>query len=313
MTFRSEDTALRGDHDYIAPILLKILPILNRFAHVVHQIPGQNAVTMPVLALGQALQFQGNDPTLVGAGFLHPAFALLGDRTGEDVLATDLLAFDIRAYDPSAPILNYNNELTLRPGDPGYGTQVPITTANTVAYGEFVDLNWAGKLPSAIVASIPAAQRTLIQTELSGITTAGIPTDSLFRSGLNKAGSGSGPPFMIYQPSYDTFTDLYEHDGILQAELNSARGLVTVIGSVTLREPWRATAIDAGFDGIDNNPVVAMPNVPFAGPGIDDISERETSPPFPVDLRGLQISVRLESPSRKQFKQMSTIKEFVTH
>jgi hypothetical protein len=50
-----------------------------------------------------------------------------------------------------------------------------------------------------------------------------------------------------------------------------------------------------------------------SAPGVDDPSERETSPPFPVDLRGLQISVRLEDPTKKQFKQMSTVKQFVTN
>lgn len=268
----------------------------NRFAHIVFQI-APNILSMPVLALSpSASMIPSFSPSLVGEGFLDPAFVLAGDRQGEDILATDVLAFDIRCYDSSAPIVEFEG-LTLRPGDPGFGTVAVPAVANTVAHGDFVDLNWAGKLGLGQV------------SELSGVTAAGVPTNSLFRSGLVKG----NPPnnYQIYQPAYDTFTDYFEQDGVLQAELaGNNRGLVTVLnpGSVSLREPWRATAIDAGRDGIDNR-------IGNNGPafGIDDISEMESSPPFPVNLRGVQITVRLEDRSSKQFKQMSTVKEFVTN
>ncbi|HAC89140.1 MAG TPA: hypothetical protein DCF63_00695, partial [Planctomycetaceae bacterium] len=77
----------------------------NRFGHLIHQVPGQNAVTMPVLALTSVLTFQEINTPLPRTGFLHPAFALMGDRTGEDVLTTDLLAFDVKAYDSGAPVI----------------------------------------------------------------------------------------------------------------------------------------------------------------------------------------------------------------
>jgi hypothetical protein len=276
----------------------------NRFAHVIHAVPSQNAITaitMPVLALWQTYaSFQGADPDVAGSGMLHPAYALRGDRTGEDVLTTDLLAFDVKAYDSSAPVIRTSDAgTTLRPGDPGFGTaEFPLANgSNIVAYGEFVDLNWAGKLGLGYV------------SELSGVRSNGFPTEALFKSGLVKV--INDPPtrqqlqFQIFQPSYDTYTNLYESDGVLQAELalNVGRGLVTITGNANLLETWR-TSIDAGTDGVDNA---------GSAPGVDDPSERETSPPFPVDLRGLQISVRLEDPTKKQFKQMSTVKQFVTN
>jgi hypothetical protein len=99
---------------------------------------------------------------------------------------------------------------------------------------------------------------------------------------------------------------LYESDGVLQAQIANQIGLVTITNTsgISLTEPWRTDAFDAGTDGVDNA---------GSAPGVDDPSERETSPPFPVDLRGLQISVRLEDPTKKQFKQMSTVKQFVTN
>ncbi len=283
----------------------------NRFAHIVLPVPNQNAVTMPVLALGPTIptiilsppdeiDFQGPGTTLAGAGFLHEKFVLAGDRQGEDLLANDLLAFDVRAYDASAPILQLHehdtgagdhnhDDVTLRPGDPGYGIVAALDPDDFIAYGEFVDLNWAGK-------------RSLsYQSELSGTTASGSVTDSLRKSGLVKADPNAG--FQVFQPSYDTFTNLYEGDGVLQAELSGQRGLVTPTGNVTLHETWRSNIIDAGSDGVDNL---------NSSSGIDDPSELESSPPFPVAIRGLQVSIRLENRATKQFKQMSTIKEFVT-
>lgn len=298
----------RVDHFGVSSVAANSLEDLanpaNRFAHVMHPLNPPAVWSMPVLALGPAIAgFQGSNPTVAGSGFLHPAYVLHGNRTGEDVLATDLLAFDVRAYDPSAPIIRYD-DLTLRPGDPGFGVNdttnnlITLPTAsNTVAYGEFVDLNWAGK------------QGLNYFSELSGRDPSGI-LSSLYRSGLVLGPNGS----QIFQPSYDTFTDFYEHDGILQAELSASNappnhtGLVTFTvapAASVLREGWRATAVDAGTDGIDNNPIL--------GPGIDDASELESSPPFPVHLRGLQISIRLENRPSKQFKQMSAVKEFVTN
>lgn len=274
----------------------------NRFAHVVYGL--SNGVTsMPLLALSPPMSFQGARTSIAETGFLHPAFVLHDDRTGEDVLTTDLLAFDVKAYDSGAPVIRTSDDsTTLRPGDPGFGTvEYPLPNgSNIVAHGEFVDLNWAGKLGR----SFPS--------ELSGYDSSGFPTIALFKSGLVKRSSNG---FQIFQPSYDTYTNLYESDGVLQAQIANQIGLVTVTNTsgISLTEPWRTDAFDAGTDGVDNNPSVAPPKVLIAVPGVDDPSERETSPPFPVDLRGLQISVRLEDPTKKQFKQMSTVKQFVTN
>jgi len=293
----------------------------NRFAHVVHSLnaPANTVWSMPVLALGPSLPaFQGSNPTVAGSGFLHPAYVLHGNRTGEDLLATDLLAFDLRAYDPSAPILEFKEDpsqvnvlgITLRPGDPGleaFGLPGLLSTpmqSTVVAFGEFVDLNWGGKLPTSV-------NSPLIQSELSGIAinpnnNSRSIVDSLFRSGTVKLLPNGNA--QIFQPCYDTFTDVYEHDGIFQAEIqNAGRGLVTAMVDPTSVTTigWNRVSIDAGTDGIDNNPNFA--------PGIDDPTEMESSPPFPVHLRGLQMSIRLEDRPSKLFKQMSTVKEFVTN
>jgi hypothetical protein len=132
--------------------------------------------------------------------------------------------------------------------------------------------------------------------------TAAFPfTDALYRSGLvvHVSDPTRNSP-AIFQPAYDTWTTRYEGDGILQAERSGIRGVVRV--PTTLREPWRSSVVDAGTDGIDND---------VTG-GVDDLAEAETSPPFPIKLRGLKIAIRMEDPVTRQVDQMSVAKEFVT-
>jgi type II secretory pathway pseudopilin PulG len=291
----------------------------NRFAHVQYQIPGTGTdvyYSMPVLGLGPTISaFQGTNPSVAGAGFLHPAFTLFGNRTGEDLLASDILAFDIKAFDTSAPVVrNFganatndggavgSDDVMLRPGDPGFythGIQALGLSATIESQGEFVDLCWAddvklGTKPNSMSTAQFDTQYVFLQSVLSGIRfDAGYdeyPVTSLFKSGL-------AIPGMIYQPSYDTFTDYYESNGKVERERLPLRGTVQLISGTSPSLP------DAGTDGVDSN----GDNLP------DDPFEKETNPPFETNLRGLQISVRLEDRATKQFSQMSTIKEFVNH
>ncbi|MCA9179849.1 MAG: prepilin-type N-terminal cleavage/methylation domain-containing protein [Planctomycetales bacterium] len=309
----------------------------NRFAHVQVPLPGTVSTTMPVLALGARLAVNAGDPSgtlQVGSGFLHPAFVLRGVRTGEDLLASDVLAFDIKLFDPEVPLLGTqggdgiygitgapgevgwagSDDLILSPNDPGYAAAL-IGTHQLVGTGEYVDLAWAKKLVDhgGLISAT-----TNVWSPLSGFSQAnfningavGAYTYALFKSGsVLMAGSN----LHLLQPTYDTYTTRYEGDGVLQAELTSRAGVCRVNGAISLypgfsgddssnlSENWRVP--DAGTDGIDNVGSLA---------GVDDTLELETSPPFPIPLRGLKISVRMEDPTTRQVKQMSATKEFVS-
>jgi prepilin-type N-terminal cleavage/methylation domain-containing protein len=61
--------------------------------------------------------------------------------------------------------------------------------------------------------------------------------------------------------------------------------------------------VDEGTDGLDND-----------GNGIiDDTGERETAPPYPVALRGLEIRIRVYEPSSRQVRQVTVRHTFVPH
>ena len=299
----------------------------NRFAHARVQLADGN-FSMPVLALSPKLDmtYTAAEPgTLLTtastvaekasianyqSGFLHPAFALTDVRTGEDVLASDVLAFDVKGFDPGVTLFavtSGGDTSIVSPNDPGYGTGLASGTA--VGTGDFVDIGWGRKAQVHFGASAIS--------QLSGASsTASIPfSDSLYSSGLvlqtGVFSSTLPPPYsanlLIHQPSYDTWNSRFESDGALQSERAGQRGVVHVmpgnIGVTALAQPWRATAIDAGTDGIDN---------PGSGSGVDDLTELETSAPFPVDLRGMKVTIRMEDIAARTFNQMTVTKEFVT-
>lgn len=289
----------------------------NRFAHA--RIPLSNGnYSMPILALSPKIDstYTLSEPgTLLTStsavadktnvanyqsGFLHPAYALTDDRTGEDVLASDVLAFDVKGYDPSAPIYDVSGT-AVSPNDPGYST-----TGTLVGTGDFVDIGWGQKVRIHLSVNTSAGQ-------LNGlISNTTVPfTDSLYRSGLAVQDGGLPVPpaystnLLIYQPSYDTWYSKFEGDGERQAEIGpgmaNIRGVLHLSSAASAKEPWRTLA-DAGTDGMDNN----------SSSGVDDITEQETSAPFPMDLRGVKVTVRMENSSARTFNQMTVTKEFVT-
>jgi prepilin-type N-terminal cleavage/methylation domain-containing protein len=65
---------------------------------------------------------------------------LQGDRAGEDAILSNLLAFDVRAFDPEAPVYAAaatDARFTVQPGDPGYRASLGFPL---VGYGAYVDL-----------------------------------------------------------------------------------------------------------------------------------------------------------------------------
>jgi hypothetical protein len=122
-----------------------------------------------------------------GAGlFFDPSPSLSSMRVGDDVVLTNVIAFDVRVFDPAAPVNVAGTDATV-PGDPGY------TATAADANGCYVDLG-------------------------NGATTAG-------PSGVNPHFSGTGlGPGLAGQRTYDTWSTHYESNGVNEdndADLNS--------------------------------------------------------------------------------------------
>lgn len=92
-------------------------------------------------------------------------------------------------------------------------------------------------------------------------------------------------------PVYDTWSFKYEHDGIRQhADSNYV--------------------IDGGTDGLDNNNGNGPVFYGITGV-VDDVNERETSPPYPVPLRGIQVRLRVIEHDTRQVRQATLVQDFI--
>ncbi len=131
-----------------------------------------------------------------------PNTGAVADFTGEDLILPNLLAFDIRVYDPTVPLYGDNLDVpgagndtpatnddalaSLQPGDPGYAT---ASANNEIAgYGAYVDL-WHNRVTGLNLT-------TYFSTFPSN------RSNSYFPDGLNTT----------VIANYDTWTTFYERD-----------------------------------------------------------------------------------------------------
>jgi prepilin-type N-terminal cleavage/methylation domain-containing protein len=135
-------------------------------------------------------------------------------REGDDIVLTNVVAFDVRVYDPTAPQRTVGN-VAVSPGDLGFASG----TLNG-AVGAYVDLNWDKSLTSAIsgTASFPASGQTAFQGR--GVS---------YRAGMT--------PASMTNATYDTWSTHYEFNGV-----NDGDGPGIPAGS-----------IDEGTNGVDDN------------------------------------------------------------
>ncbi len=224
----------RSGSNLVANSLADLTQRENRFGHSVGAFTNANAGTPGYFGGFPYPLAISND------GFLDNALVLAGDRTGEDVMLSNVIAFDVRAFDRFAQIQNNNGE-PVSPGDPGFVAGNPA-----IGQGAYVDLQHASGAGDFTSAPFAKSQLTL--------------------------------------PTYDTWSFFYERDGVNQNGNNP---------------------VDEGTDGIDNGNVIGI-----AG-AVDDVEERETSPPYPVALRGIQVRLRVLERDTRQVRQATLVQDFL--
>jgi hypothetical protein len=94
---------------------------------------------------------------------------------------------------------------------------------------------------------------------------------------------------------YDTWTTYYETDQIDQDNMDGDNNILTGAdeGTNGLDDP--------GFYDTDNDP--STPPVVLTINGPDDPGERETSPPYPYPLLGVQVKLRVYEPESRQIRE----------
>jgi len=218
---------------------------------------------------------------------------------GEDVMVSNALAFDVQVFDPTALIQPGVAGEALVPSDPGYdavAVNVSDYLTNAIGKGAFVDLGYGQRL-------------TPVAPDLS--TFSGSPEA---RSHLVlPLANGLASTVRLY--SYCTWSGHYERngtddDGNVTTGPDGAWGRngVDDDGNGTNDdEPEAGTPgsddllVDTGTDGFDTD----------NQNGVDDVGERETSPPYPVPLRGIQVKIRALEPDTRQIRQVTVVSDFI--
>jgi prepilin-type N-terminal cleavage/methylation domain-containing protein len=226
-----------------------------------------------------------------------------GNRLGDDVILTNVLAFDVQVYEPGAPVFI----------DP----LPPATTPPPVAV-EPQDLGYNGsngnngKLPNWIAPptpyNFPDAKAPI---SFGAYTDLGVrpnynppigPPNNFPRAPflLKPEGKSFGgvtasavPPY-----SYDTWSLHYEADG----------------------QPQNGTT-DTGLNGLDDDGNGVVDDLGEAnntngvdddGNGfVDDKGEMDTLPPYSAPLRGLRITIRVYEPGSQQIRQVTVVQDFL--
>lgn len=195
-------------------------------------------------------------------------------RFGEDIILTNVIAFDVRVWDPAAwvqavpgylqtgAVSGTTTMLAAVPGDPGYGD----ANAVNVLQGAYVDLYWSRPLAAG---SFPGGRRPATGSfsgvfSGKGAAVSSAPNTATLQDGNVLQGTAT----------YDTWSDFYEVNGI---------------------DDDGDGTVDEGSNRLDDN-----------GNGlIDEMAERETSPPYSAPLKGIQVRVRCFEPSSRQIRQIT--------
>jgi len=205
------------------------------------------------------------------------------DGYGHDKVLSQLLAFDVRAFDPEAEVKKTSSGEPLVPGDPGW------TSGTNVGEGAFVDLNYMN-MPNDV------SHRYSFDSSSRSSPFAGLP--------------------MFLDDDDDGWWDADDDERFLgvpysRTAISASMGLIRTQGVYycTWAMHYERDGVDQDNDGTDDQGTDGLDN--DTSNGVDDVGERETSPPYPVPLRGVQIRIRTWDPDSRQIRQATVVSDFV--
>ncbi|WP_442485224.1 PulJ/GspJ family protein [Aeoliella sp. SH292] len=266
-------------------------------------------------ATARAMTNENGQITYVTTGLVP--LGVTGQRTtrvGADLMLADALAFDVQVFDPNAPVygLRTNGRALLRrdndlgqseldftavgPGSAGwwsgFAQYLSVNDPNSndnplvVREGAYADLGYAALHAAVNNVSLPAVTLS---------TLAGLPNNR------------SLPVDSALTRVYDTWNFGYENDGVNQDLDEVVNGGWRFFGN---GNPTGTPLIDEGTDGFDSfGDYPAGQGLLLYGP--DDPGERETSPPYPVPLRAVQVKLRAYEPDSRQMREVTVRQHFV--
>lgn len=253
-------------------------------------------------------------PTANAAGLFHfqhqiPLDGLIFDslsaRNGEDVILTNVIAFDVRAYDPLACVRDGSvlGAGDLFPGDPGYDFILSAVPSGSFVQGAYVDLGYDTSASAATPSDIgqsqflnaPAWSRF---STVGQVIHSGTPGDP--KMSWCSVTTPPGSPFSLPRfPLFDTWSTHYESNRFDENGNGN---------------------FDEGIDGADNDLDGFIDEAAFdadrdgtVSGSPPDAAEQETAPPYPYPLRGIEVRIRCYDPASRQIRQTTLRHTFVPH
>jgi prepilin-type N-terminal cleavage/methylation domain-containing protein len=242
-------------------------------------------------------------------------------REAEDIILSNIVGFDVKAWDPGAPVFRVVADKDFPelvgcvvPGDPGYLlalNRFMITPTSDihrpVSFGAYADLNYMGYLASQSPYSFGITATNFPLTKYrSALATmnanGGLPMPSFAGPGdlTSKLAAVRDGTWLWSPATYDTFSRHYEYDGVSQITPTTG-GLNIVPISKRLNHYTGELLCDPGMNGVDDN-----------GNGlVDEPYERDAVAPYEKPLRGIRVSIRAIEPDSKNVRQVTVVHEFI--
>ena len=273
--------------------------------------------------------------------YITPGNAGNDQRVSEDIILTNVLEFDVKVWDPGAPVIIVASPV------PGGPTIAVTPNESWDANGSGNDM-WSST--RALASAMTAGQLKLVAEEpvpgQNGAIIAGFGAfvDLNFFATL---GPGSAPVPPYFPPNYPPVTlsaaltrtgmmPSFHHAGDFRSGVRGThpgppdqeplgRDSPVVLcwpsavydtwsthyeqDGINQRVTWDGSnwpnnngpIIDAGTDGLDNDLVN----------GVDDAGEQEAPPPYTAPLRAIQIKIRVFDPDSRQVREVTLEHEFL--
>jgi prepilin-type N-terminal cleavage/methylation domain-containing protein len=255
---------------------------------------------------------------------VHGPVPLWGARRGQDVMMTSALAFDVRIYDPGAPLFGMRDvpgdvssriNLVLSPSDAGY-TAAYLHADNTgpngigsgatafpfVGQGAYVDMGYGLSMQLN-------PPQMMNAPKFAG--SAAMPWFFVPRALSDVLGNQLAPGYAVY----DTWSFHYENNGVNEDsdEVELVSGAPT--WQIDNNNGMGMPSIDEATNGLEdfghyqNAGTTTIDNVTRLG--VDDVGERETAPPYDRPLRGVQVLMRVYEPDSRAIRQVRVNQHFM--
>jgi hypothetical protein len=323
----------------------------NRFAHGMYPVDDGggniNGTTLPLMFLSNGLAgtlssytqmlrlggVSGSPSFVPDGGFIPESFMRIRylknadgtvrvqggtrvtDYTLEEIVCVNAVAFDLKAYDPSAPQLYHpgadaawgtasfdddgannsddvneagwpgSDDLTVGPSDPGFWTLLAAGSSVEASRGGFVDMGWGFKglgLSAISGVSDKSAMAAFLASDYSGLASQGSGAARIILNSPNLYFSGGiaiAPTIRVFQCAFDTFTNAYDEE----------------VDSVFLSSDSKYRAYPNGLRKYGGNPSPTSATI-FDCP-----------PPFPSALSSIQATIRVEDMTAGTIQQISII------